>query len=113
MRVRFRQARPRTERDRRSRTERFDASAFSAAAARAVVVDADVPAFGSAARAPMINVAVANNSSAHARAQRGVEHVAKANACAPDRFPHCPRVRVIIGLRANATSAFPFLAQKE
>ena len=64
----------------------LDAAALATAATGAVVVDADVPAFGSAAGAAVIDVPAKNNSRADAGAERGVENVAKSDACAPDCF---------------------------
>src|SRR6202030_3415038 len=91
----------------------FDAAALAAAAALPVVVDADVPAFGGASGAPVINALVENNARADAGAERGVEHVAKSDARAPEGFGEGRGVRVIIDFGAHVKDAPHFRGQRK
>lgn len=86
----------------------FDAAALSAAADWAVVVDGDVTTFGGAACAAVIDLAIENDAGSDAGAQRGVENVAIADACAPDGFGQGGGVAVVIHARGEAENAMDF-----
>src|SRR6202030_4427351 len=94
-----------SQRNRRSGAQRLDAAALAAAAYGPVVVDTDVPAFGGAAGASVIDAPVENNSRADAGAERSVEHVAKSDARTPDRFRERCGVRIIVDFGANVEDA--------
>jgi len=70
-----------------------------------------VSAFRGTAGAPVINAAVENNSRPDPGAERGIEHVAKSHARAPDCFGQCRGIRVIVDLRTNVEGALHFRSQ--
>ncbi len=61
----------------------------------------------------MIDVLVENNSGADPGAQRGVEHVAKSHARAPDRFRQRRGIRIIIDLCADVKDPLHFRGQRK
>src|SRR5215471_9493282 len=92
----------------RTGTQRFNTAALAAAAARTAIVDAEVSAFGGASGASVIDALIEDNSGADAGAERGVEHILKADACAPDGFGESGGVRVIIDANAEPKGALDF-----
>src|SRR5882762_6283322 len=91
--------------------QRFDAAAFSAAAARAVIVNADVAAFRGAPGASVVDATVENNSRSDAGAEGGVEDVAKSDACAPDGFSESGGVGVVVDFCAHVEDSLHFVSE--
>src|SRR5882762_11401259 len=91
--------------------QRFDAAAFSAAAARAVIVNADVAAFRGAPGAAVVDATVENNSRSDSGAEGGVEDVAKSDACAPDGFCESGGVGVVVDFCAHVEDSLHFVSE--
>src|SRR6267378_2662158 len=99
--------------DGRTGAERFYAAALSAAAARAVIVNADVAAFRGAPGATVVDAAVENNSRSDAGAEGGVEDVAKSDACAPDGFSESGGVGVVVDFCAHVEDPLHFGSERK
>src|SRR5882762_5780108 len=91
--------------------QRFYAAALSAAAARAVIVNADVAAFRGAPGASVVDATVENNSRSDSGAEGGVEDVAKSDACAPDGFCESGGVGVVVDSCAHVEDSLHFVSE--
>src|SRR6202140_5699467 len=88
--------------NRRASRQRFDASAFAAAAKRAMIVDAHVSTFAGGPRIAVENAAVEHNAGANAGSNRGIENVMESARGAPSSFREGGGVCVVIHFHGHA-----------
>ena len=109
----LRESRPRFFADRRARRQHFDASSLAAAAARSVVVDADVPAFGGRPGASIVDAAVKKYARSNSRADACVKNVSIAPPRAPQSFRKRGGVGIVVDLNGATVAARDLRRQRK
>src|ERR1700688_4086067 len=97
--------------NRRAGRQRFDASAFAAAAKRAMIVDAHVSTFAGGTSIAVVDAAVEHNASANAGSNRGIENVTESAGRAPSCFGEGGSVCVIVHFYRHAILGGDTLSQ--